>query len=57
MKKLLDNIIDWVWLIALLAVISIWLWLPPLLAHLSYGDWTCAYKECVVIKEQDNAKN
>lgn len=57
MKKLLSNIKDYLGLLALILVISIWLWLPPLLAQLTYSDWTCAYKKCVVIKEQDNAKD
>lgn len=50
MKKLWKNIKDLLPLIGIILFISIWLWLPPLLAQLNYGDWTCAYKECVVIK-------
>lgn len=50
MKKLWENTKDLLLLIGLILFISIWLWLPPLLAQLSYGDWTCAYKECVVIR-------
>ena len=53
MKKLLSNIKDWLRLLALVLFISIWLWLPPLLAQLNYGDWACAYKKCVVIKEEE----
>ena len=30
-----------------------WLWLPPLSAQLAYGDWSCAYKKCVVVKEEE----
>ena len=30
-----------------------WLWLPPLSAQLAYGDWSCAYKKCVVVKEKE----
>lgn len=37
--------------IFLIALVTSWLWFPPLWANLTYGDWTCAYKECVVIKE------
>lgn len=37
--------------IAFLLFIASWLWLPPLWAQLAYGDWSCAYKKCVVVKE------
>ena len=50
MKKLWENIKDLLPLIGIILLISIWLWLPPLLAQINYGDWTCAYKKCVVIK-------
>lgn len=53
MKEFLKNIKDWLGLLVLVLFISVWLWLPPLLAQLNYGDWTCAYKKCVVIKEED----
>ena len=39
--------------IAFLVFITSWLWLPPLWAQLSYGDWSCAYKRCVVVKEEE----
>ncbi len=50
MKKLWEDIKDLLPLIGIILFISIWVWLPPLLAQLNYGDWTCAYKKCVVIK-------
>lgn len=37
-------------IVFMIAVCTSWLWVPPLVASLAYGDWTCAYKECVVIK-------
>lgn len=37
--------------VAFTLFITSWLWLPPLSAQLSYGDWSCAYKKCVVVKE------
>lgn len=49
MKNLFSNIKDYLVLLALVMFISIWLWLPPLLAQINYGDWTCAYKKCVVV--------
>lgn len=39
--------------IAFLIFITSWLWLPPLWAQLAYGDWSCAYKKCVVVKEEE----
>ena len=49
--KLLRNRVSSVLLyIFLVALVTSWLWLPPLWATLAYGDWTCAYKECVVVK-------
>lgn len=53
MKKFFSGIKDWLALLALIAFSSIWLWLPPLLAQVNYGDWTCAYKKCVIIKEEE----
>ena len=39
--------------IAFMLFLTSWLWLPPLCAQLSYGDWSCAYKKCVVVKEEE----
>lgn len=39
--------------IAFLLFITSWLWLPPLWGQLAYGDWSCAYKKCVVVKEEE----
>ncbi len=50
MTKIWENIKDCVFICFILAILTIWLWLPPVWANLAYGDWTCAYKECVVIK-------
>ena len=39
--------------VAFMLFLTSWLWLPPLSAQLSYGDWSCAYKKCVVVKEEE----
>ena len=39
--------------VAFMLFITSWLWLPPLSAQLSYGDWSCAYKKCVVVKGEE----
>ena len=53
LKTVLCNIGDKLLVIALLLLITSWLWLPPLSAQLAYGDWSCAYKKCVVVKEKE----
>lgn len=53
LKTALCNIGDTLLAIALLLFLTSWLWLPPLWAQLSYGDWSCAYKKCVVVKEEE----
>lgn len=49
-----DEIVEVLIIIALVAVITSWIWLPPTVAQLTYGDWTCAYKKCVVIINGDD---
>ena len=39
--------------VAFMLFLTSWLWLPPLSAQLAYGDWSCAYKKCVVVKEKE----
>lgn len=39
--------------VAFMLFLTSWLWLPPLSAQLAYGDWSCAYKKCVVVKEEE----
>ena len=51
LKTALYNIGHSLLVIAFLLFLTSWLWLPPLWAQLSYGDWSCAYKKCVVVKE------
>lgn len=53
LKAALDDIGCILLVIAFLIFITSWLWLPPIWAQLSYGDWSCAYKKCVVIKEKE----
>lgn len=43
-------------IVFMIALCTSWLWFPPLLASLTYGDWTCAYKECVIIKDMGDEK-
>lgn len=52
MKNILEDIKYCVFVCIIVAIFTSWLWVPPLVAALTYGDWTCAYKECVVIKEK-----
>lgn len=52
LKTALDSIGYALLVIAFLIFITSWLWLPPLSAQLAYGDWSCAYKKCVVVKEE-----
>lgn len=40
-------------MLAFMLFITSWLWLPPLWAKLAYDDWSCAYKKCVVVKEEE----
>ena len=54
LKTVLCNIGDKLLVIALLLLITSWLWLPPLCAQLSYGDWSCAYKKCVVLRRNND---
>lgn len=42
-------------IILVIAVATSFIWLPILIAQLSYGDWTCAIKYCVVLKDSDSA--
>lgn len=53
LKTVLDNIGYILLAIAFLLFLTSWLWLPPLSAQLAYGDWSCAYKKCVVVKEKE----
>lgn len=53
LKTSLDNIGSILFIIAFLLFITSWLWLPPLWSQLAYGDWSCAYKKCVVVKEEE----
>ena len=39
--------------VAFMLFLTSWLWLPPLWSQLAYGDWSCAYKKCVVVKEEE----
>ena len=48
-----DKIIGVLTIVTILAIITSWIWLPPTVAQLTYGDWTCAYKKCVVIINGD----
>lgn len=52
LKTVLDNIGYILLAIAFLLFMTSWIWLPPLSAQLAYGDWSCAYKKCVVVKEE-----
>ena len=53
LKTALDNIVYILFVIAFILFLTSWLWLPPLSAQLAYGDWSCAYKKCVVVKEKE----
>lgn len=53
LKTALYNIGDILLLGAFLIFITSWLWLPPLCSQLAYGDWSCAYKKCVIVKEEE----
>ena len=53
LKTALDNIGHILFVIVFLLFMTSWLWLPPLSAQLAYGDWSCAYKKCVVVKEKE----
>ena len=53
LKTALYNIGHSLLVIAFLLFLTSWLWLPPLSAQLAYGDWSCAYKKCVVVKEKE----
>ena len=53
LKTALYNIGYILLLVAFLLFITSWLWLPPLCSQLAYGDWSCAYKKCVVVKEEE----
>lgn len=52
MKQVWKTIKGWLLLIGAIVLLSSVLWGRLLLAQLSYGDFTCAYKKCVVIKEE-----
>lgn len=52
LKTALYNIGDILLLVVFLLFVTSWLWLPPLCSQLAYGDWSCAYKKCVVVKEK-----
>lgn len=49
-KLLRNRVFKVLFLLFFVALVTSWLWLPPLYATLAYGDWTCAYKKCVVVK-------
>ena len=53
LKTVLYNIGYILLLVVFLLFITIWLWLPPLWSQLAYGDWSCAYKKCVVVKDEE----
>ena len=53
MKKILEDIRFWVFIQIIIAIFIILLWVPPLVATLTYGDWTCAYRECIVMGGED----
>ena len=53
LKTALYNIGHILFVIAFLLFMTSWLWLPPLSAQLAYGDWSCAYKKCVIVKEKE----
>ena len=38
-------------IIALVAIIAIVLCVKALYAHVVYGDWTCAFANCVKVQE------
>lgn len=52
MKKLFEYVKFLLTVLVAVMLLSMWLWLPPLWAQVFYSDWTCAYKKCVVIKEE-----
>ena len=53
LKTAFCNIGHILFVIVFLLFMTSWIWLPPLSAQLAYGDWSCAYKKCVVVKEEE----
>lgn len=37
-------------IILVIVLASSFIWVPIVAAQLSYNDWTCAFKECVIVK-------